>query len=92
MLYCSNNHCVIIYQRPTQSEIKLIHIFYFKHCYVHARITKAIQDVVGRKVELDMKRMAAIIHREILDAMDKVLYKENIAGFLKIIMMSFLIT
>ncbi|CAB4004421.1 uncharacterized protein C05D11.1-like [Paramuricea clavata] len=47
------------------------------------RITKAIQDVVGRKVELDMKRMAAVIHREILDAMDKIEDKPHytFAGF-----------
>jgi effector-binding domain-containing protein len=54
------------------------HLFssiFFKINFIHARITKAIQDIAGRKVELDMKRMAAVIHREILDAMDKVFKK-----------------
>ena len=32
---------------------------------------------MGRKVEIDMKRMAALIHREILDAMDKVLNEKT---------------
>ncbi|XP_028410939.1 uncharacterized protein C05D11.1-like [Dendronephthya gigantea] len=47
------------------------------------RITEAIQDIVKGKVELDMKRMSAVIHREILDAMDKIEDKphESFAGF-----------